>query len=163
MSILLYRLRKRGALLFKILIGLFIASIPGLLLLQRMDFVRLGIAPPVKIKTYSTLETRREKMRRGEIWFKMWAYSNARYVYTDILFGCPPEKIKRYEWGQVPLQNTDQPRADLALYRLCICLSQLNQRVEGIALCDQFESEFSDSSYLDEVRRLRQELVARQL
>lgn len=163
MSILLYRLRKRGGLLLKILIGLVIASLPVLLLLQRIDFVRLGVAPLITFKTYKTLGTRKEKMRRGEVWFKIWAYRNALYVYTDMVFGYTPDRIKRYEWGQVPMKDSELPKTDLMLYRIGVCLSELNQRREAMAICNQFEDNFPDSPYIQAVRKLYQELVARQL
>ena len=163
MSILLYRLRKHGQVVAKILAALLILSIPLVLLLQRTDFVQLGISPPITFRTYDRLKSRKEKMRRGEVWFKISAYKNALWVYTNILFDEEPRSIKRYDWGRIPLIGAEQPKTDLMLYRLCVCLSELNKRREGINICNQFEDHFPESPYAKKIQDLRKQLVARQL
>jgi len=163
MSILMHRLQKHGRLLGKILAILLAIAIPILLLLQRMDFVRLGFPRPVTFKAYETLQTTKEKARRGEVWFKIWSYNNALWVYTDVLFGESPKKMSRHDWGRMPIKEPELKKVDLMLYRVAVCLSQLNKRREGIHICEQFEARFPDSKYLKDVQKLRKELVARRL
>lgn len=154
---------KRAKRLLKVLIGLVVVIAPILVMLGRMDLIEVGGASVIRLKTYDTLYTRKEKKRRGDVWFKIWAYNSALAVYTDLLFEKDVDTLPRQDYGRLDLLDKEEPDADMMFYRWCVCLSKLNKRKEGLAACSQFDDEFPDSPLRGEIEKLRRDLQARQL
>ncbi|NOZ23894.1 MAG: hypothetical protein GXP25_22685 [Planctomycetes bacterium] len=153
---------KRVKLLLKILIVLAVLALPVVILLKRADMIEFGGPTMVKFKYYNTLN-KEEKLRRAEVWYKVGSYRNTFEIYTELLFGMKPMKVRHFDYGNMPIVDPQLPRVDLIFYRWCICLSKLNKRTEGMSACEQFLIVFPDSKYKNKVEKLQNELRARQL